>query len=73
MCVSVSTHVYAAFYMPSTQETQKMGTKSPGIGAEWWVSCLVSELGSPQEHQVLLPDESSLQHQGTQSCQANRW
>lgn len=28
-------HVYAAFHMPSIQETQKMGTKSPGIEVGW--------------------------------------
>lgn len=33
--VCVSMHVYAAFHMPSIQETQKMGTKSPGIEVGW--------------------------------------
>lgn len=33
--VCVSMHVYAAFHIPSSQGTQKMGTKSPGIGVGW--------------------------------------
>lgn len=33
--VCVSMHVYAAFHMPSIQETQKMGTKSPGTEVGW--------------------------------------
>lgn len=58
--------------MPSIQETQKMGTKSPGIEVGWWTVWSLN-WGPHKSIRCFLPDASSLQHQGTQSCQAIRW